>query len=108
MKQATTAIRSIDRVSHVVFWFLAVSVVMLSFVYAFFIQKAIRNVVARDEVHAEIASLNSKLSAAEFKYINSVESVTLDKASLLGFTPTVDGQTTFITRETIGKNVAVR
>ncbi len=108
MKQATATIKNIDRVSHIAFWFLAMSLVLMSFVYAFFIQKAIRNVVARDEISAEIASLNSKLSMTEFKYINGLESVTLDRASVLGFVSAVEGQTTFITRETIGKNVAVR
>lgn len=99
--------RSIDRMSHIVFWFLAMSLVLLSFVYAFFIQKAIRNVVQRDEVHAEIASLNSKLSDTEFQYMNSVESVTMDTAVELGFNSAVEGNTTFVTR-VIGKNVAIR
>lgn len=108
MKHAVATMKSIDRVSHIVFWFLMLSIIAMSFVYAFFIQKAIRNVVARDEIHTEIASLNSKLSATEFQYINSVEAVTMNSAALLGFSPADSDHTTFITRETIGKNVALR
>ncbi len=107
MNQAIRTMNRIDRASQMVFWALVMGIVMLSSIYIFFINKTVRNVVARGQIQAEMASLNSKLSETEFDYINSVGAITLDSARELGFQPAV-GSVTFVTRERIGKSVAIR
>lgn len=106
MKQATRVIHTIDKVSETIFWSLLVGIAMLTVFYMFSIQKTVRNVVTRGNIQADIVTLNSKLSAAEFEYINSVGTITLDTASKLGFTSAVEK--TFVTRERVGQNVAIR
>ncbi len=107
MKQATIAIKKIDKVSEPIFWALVISLVCASALYVYYIQKAVRNVVATDTYKEHIASINSKLSDLEFSYINSVEGVTLDTAKSLGF-QSASERTVFVTREHTGKNVAIR
>lgn len=107
MKQAAATIKTIDRISQPIFWALVIALVCLSSVYVYYIQKAVRNIVATNQYRDEIASINSKLSDSEFQYINSVEAVTLDTAHQLGFASASD-KTTFVTREHVGQNVAIR
>lgn len=106
MKTAVRTIQKIDRISGLVFWTLLFAIFMMTCAYIFFINKTVRNVVLHQNLQAEIASLNSKLSETEFSYINSVGSITLDTAHKLGYvTPS---EKTFVTRESIGQNVAFR
>lgn len=106
MKQATQTIRTIDRLSDTIFWSLLVGIVMLAGFYMFNVQKTVRNVVERSSLQADIVALNSKLSESEFQYINSVGTITLETAAKLGFESAVEK--TFVTREKIGQNVAIR
>lgn len=107
MKQAAATIKTIDRISQPIFWALVIALVCFGSVYVYYIQKAVRNVVASNEYREEIASINSRLSDSEFQYINSVEAVTLDTAHQLGFASASE-KTTFVTREHRGQNVAIR
>ena len=79
MKTATQTIRKIDRLSDTIFWSLLVGIVALSGLYMFNVQKAIRNVVERNNIQADIVALSSKLSESEFQYINSVGDITLER-----------------------------
>ena len=106
MKQAAQTIRTIDRLSDTIFWSLLVGIVMLSAFYMFNVQKTVLNFVERSSLQADIVALNSKLSESEFQYINSVGTITLETASRLGFESA--GEKTFVTREKIGQNVAIR
>jgi hypothetical protein len=106
MKHATQTIRKIDRLSDTIFWALLVGIVALSGLYMFNVQKAIRNVVERNNIQADIVALSSKLSESEFQYINSVGDITLESAHKLGFTSAVEK--TFVTRERISQTVAIR
>jgi hypothetical protein len=106
MKQAANTIKVIDRVSETIFWSLAIAIALLTMLYMFSIQKTVRNVVHRSNIQADIVALNSKLSEAEFQYINSVGTITLETAQKLGFTSAVNK--TFVTRERTAQNVAIR
>lgn len=106
MKTATQTIRKIDRLSDTIFWSLLVGIVALSGMYMFNVQKAIRNVVERNNIQADIVALSSKLSESEFQYINSVGDITLESAQKLGFQSAVEK--TFVTRERISQTVAIR
>lgn len=106
MKHATQTIRKIDRLSDTIFWSLLVGIVALSGMYMFNVQKAIRNVVERNNIQADIVALSSKLSESEFQYINSVGDITLESAHKLGFQSAVEK--TFVTRERISQTVAIR
>jgi hypothetical protein len=106
MKTATQTIRKIDRLSDTIFWSLLVGIVALSGLYMFNVQKAIRNVVERNNIQADIVALSSKLSESEFQYINSVGDITLESAHKLGFQSAVEK--TFVTRERISQTVAIR
>lgn len=106
MKHATQTIQKIDRLSDTIFWSLLVGIVALSGMYMFNVQKAIRNVVERNNIQADIVALSSRLSESEFQYINSVGDITLESAQKLGFQSAVEK--TFVTRERISQTVAIR
>ncbi|MCF7865039.1 MAG: hypothetical protein K9M11_00845 [Candidatus Pacebacteria bacterium] len=106
MKQATNTIKMIDRVSETIFWSLAIGIALLSAFYMYSIQKSVRNVVTRSNIQADIVALNSKLSETEFQYMNSVGTITLETAQKLGYVSAINK--TFVTRERIGQNVAIR
>jgi hypothetical protein len=107
MKHTASTIKKIDKLLQPLFWVLVFGIVCSSGVYVYFIQKAVRNVVATDTFREEMTSLNSKLSDSEFTYINTVEGVTMETAHKLGFNSAAD-KTVFVTREHTGKNVAIR
>lgn len=91
----------------IVFWMLIAAIVMCGSMYIYFINKTVWNVVHRQNIESEIATLNSKLSETEFQYINSVSGITIETATQLGFV-SADKETLFVAREQIGKNVAIR
>jgi uncharacterized membrane protein YwaF len=108
MKQATNTIKMIDRVSETIFWSLAIGIMLMTAFYMYSIQKTVRNVVHRSNIQADIVALNSKLSETEFQYMNSVGTITLDTAQKLGYISASNASKTFVTRERIGQNVAIR
>lgn len=105
-KQAAYTMNTIDRLSETIFWSLAIGIAMLSVFYMYSIQKSVRNVVARSNIQSDIVALNSKLSDAEFEYMSSVGTVTLETAQKLGYVSATNK--TFVTRERLGQNVAIR
>lgn len=100
--------KRIDRTSNIIFWMLLAAIVLMSGTYVYFINKTVRNVVYRQSLQSEISTLNSKLSETEFSYINTVGSITLDTAHQLGFVSPSQSDKTFVTREKLGQNVAIR
>ena len=108
MKQATAAIHTIERTAQLIFWALLFGVVMLASMYIYMINKTVWNVLARQQAQTQIVSINSKLSAVEYKYISAKNSVTMQLAESMGFQP-ITNQSMFVTRDiSTGKNVAVR
>lgn len=106
MKTATQTIRKIDTISETLFWSLLIAIVMSAVFYMFCIQKTVRNVVQRSNIQSDMVALNSKLSESEFEYMNSVGDITLDTAHQLGFVSA--SQKTFVTRDRVAQNVAMR
>jgi hypothetical protein len=109
MKYITATIRNTERNRQVqiLFWALATTIILLAVMYMYFVNKTVWNVVQRQHIESNIASLNSKLSETEFQYINSVSGITMETAQRMGFVSAAD-HTTFVAREEIGKNVAIR
>lgn len=109
MKYIAHTIRNTERNSQMqfVFWALVSAIVLLAIMYMYFVNKTVWNVVERQHLEASIADTNSKLSDTEFQYINSVSGITMDTAAKLGFVSAANN-TTFVAREEIGKNVAIR
>lgn len=105
MKQATIALKTIERASVVIFWAQVALIVALISAYMYFVNKTVWNVVARQQVESSIVALNSKLSDMEFKYITAKSNITLQMAHQLGFQTVT--KTTFVDRA-LGANVAIR
>lgn len=80
-----------------IFWALAVVLVVLCGMYMYFINATVLNVVARERYENQIAEMTSKVSDLEFKNITLKNSITMDKASTLGFIET--SNVTFISRD---------
>lgn len=103
----TSTIKTIERLSGTIFWTLAIAIVLMSSAYAYFIAKTVWNVAERGHIQSEMIAMSSKLGDIEFKYMNSVGSITMDSAVELGFHSASD-KTIFVSKERIGKNVAIR
>jgi len=105
MKNAAEHMKTVS--SQIIFWSLMTGIVLLSATYIYFVQKTVWNAVAQQNTEKEIVAINSKLSDTEFQYINNVTGITMVTASELGFQP-ASSKVTFVTRERIGKDVAIR
>jgi len=66
-------------------WLLAITIVSSFILYVFFVNGAVLNVVAREELESNFADLNSKVSELEFQYISLKNSITIDYAYERGF-----------------------
>ena len=106
MKNTVDNMKAMDGAQTIV-WALIIGIVALSGVYMYMVHKTVYNAVARESLQDDIVALNSKLSETEFQYINTVGSITMDTAKSMGFKPVTD-KISFVTRDVIGKNVAIR
>ena len=61
-------------------WLLGLTIVSSFILYMFFVNGAVLNVVAREEVENDLASLNAEVSELEFQYISLRNSITIDYA----------------------------
>lgn len=107
MNHAVATIKTIERTSKASFWILASITGLLIVAYAYFVIQTVWNVAERQRVQSEIVALNSKLSETEFRYMNALGAVTMESARELGFN-SASSRTAFVTKERIGKNVAIR
>ena len=80
---------------------------MLASLYVYLVNKTVHNVVARQATESQISNLSTTLSESEFQYISAKAGVNMQLASTLGF-QAVSGDVQFVTREQVGKSVAVR
>ncbi len=106
MKHAVEHMKTMTT-TRTVFWALIISMIILSGTYMYLVHKTVFNAVARESIQEDIVALNSKLSEAEFEYINTVGGITMDTARELGF-KAASSKVTFVTRDIVGKNVAIR
>jgi hypothetical protein len=78
------------------FWMFAALVVTLFGLYIYFINATVFNVVTREKLETHIADLNTHVSEIEIENIALKNSITLDRATALGFTESRD--TIFVSR----------
>lgn len=96
MKQKVLNIRNIERR---LVTFLTGVLVVFAVLYGYFVSTSIVNVLVRQEVEQEIATLNSIISSFEFDYITRKEHINLEYAYALGFTHITKKQ--FVTRKSL-------
>ena len=82
--------------------FLLIVAMLIS--YAYLINKAVLNVVAREKAESQIATLNSHVGDLEYKEMTLQSTLTLDLAHSLGFTDTTN--VTFVSRGEPAKNLS--
>ncbi len=110
MKYLTSTIRNAERSSQqmqILFWGLTATIILMSVMYMYFVNKTVWNVVARQNIEKNMSAMSSKLSDKEFQYINSVSAITMDTANRMGFV-SADKATTFVAKVDLNKNVAIR
>lgn len=66
-------------------WLLGILIVSSFVLYMFFVNQAVLNVVAREEIENDLAGLNAKVSELEFEYISLKNSITIKYALDRGF-----------------------
>lgn len=67
------------------FWYLVLIAVFFSGFYIYFVNGAIMNVVERQKIEKEIASINSRVSDLESSYLALNDKITVDYAMSIGF-----------------------
>lgn len=108
MKQVTvSALNTIEKRSQMIFIVLLAAIVAFSGLYVYFVINTIANTATRLHTERNIAALSSSIGDKESSYISEKENITMNLATTLGFVP-ADTNTTFVTRATAGKDVAIR
>ncbi len=69
----------------ILFWLLAMVITAFFILYMFLVNGAIQNVVAREEIENNLATLNAEVSELEFEYIALKNSITIQYAYERGF-----------------------
>ena len=89
----------------VFFWTGVFVITLLCFFYGYYLNAAIRNVVARENTVEVISKLNSSIAEREFKYISLKNGISIDLAYSLGFKSAKD--TAFVARKGISQEVSL-
>ncbi len=85
-KALTLQIPFISKIStKLLFFVLSAMLLSIFALYFYFVNKTIMNVVARESIQRNIASLSGGIGELEFKYISLKNNVTLDLAHAQGF-----------------------
>ena len=87
------------------FWYLALFIVVFSGFYIYFVNGAIINVVERQKIEKEIASINSRIGDMESSYLGLNNKISLDYALSLGFVKV--GKEKYVYRKTLGANLSL-
>jgi len=66
-------------------WLLATSIVSMAILYMFLVNGAVFNVVAREDIENQLATINARVSELEFEYIGLRNSITIQYAYDRGF-----------------------
>lgn len=96
MKNKAAQIHTLERHMLALLFF---SAVLLMTLYIFFVSSSIVNVVVREEIEQEIATIYSDVGELEFTYLALKDDITLELAYDLGFTDIVGK--TFVTRKSL-------
>ena len=84
-KNIKNKILSIEYSERKAFWYLVLFVVFFSGFYIYFVNSAIINVVERQKIEREIASIGSRVSDLETSYLSLNNKINFDYALSLGF-----------------------
>jgi len=96
MRQKVLNIRNIERY---MVTFLTGILVVFAVLYGYFVSTSIVNVIVRQEIEQEIATLNGAMSSFESDYLTHKENVDIEYAYMLGFTDIHNKQ--FVTRKSL-------
>ena len=66
-------------------WLLSASIISMAILYMFLVNGAVFNVVAREDLENQLATINAKVSELEFEYIGLRNSITIQYAYDRGF-----------------------
>ncbi len=69
----------------VIFAVLGVALFLLLFLYSFFINASVLNIVERKSIEKKLVETNSYVSSLETEYFNNINNMNLDFALSLGF-----------------------
>lgn len=86
---ATISYKTFQKNKEKIFMVLAVAVLASVCFYAFLIQKAVMNVVSRQNLTKEIASVGMEVNGLEENYFSIKNNITLEMAKDKGFKDTV-------------------
>ncbi len=81
--------------------FLIATIVLSAGMYVFFVQKAVTNVVARQNISKQIGVINAQVNDLESKYLTLDNSISMTVATRYGFVPA--DVTDFISMNSSGK-----
>lgn len=84
-----------------VFWGLVFTLVLFASLYMFLINKTVLNVAAAQRMEKTMANLGSQTGEMEATYMTLKNSIDLNLATSLGFSPTKN--TKYINRTTLGR-----
>jgi uncharacterized membrane protein YjgN (DUF898 family) len=87
------------------FYVLLVGIMFAAVFYIYYVNISVRNVVAREQSEEKIAELRNSVSELEFKYINSENIMTLEKAKGLGLLEPL--QKIFISKNSTNKPLTI-
>lgn len=83
-------------------WILGAVIVAALAFYFFSIDQTVRNVVERQQIQQEVATLRSSIGELEFAYIEKKNNIDLQTASRLGYKRT--DSPNYITRPALGRS----
>ena len=101
-------LKTIDKLSHTIFWSMLCVLVFLVGVYGYMVNKTVWNAFNKDKAEAQIVALNSKLGDLEFEYMTLSNNISIEKAYSLGFQNASSSSILFATRDVVAKNVAMK
>lgn len=104
-KTIKNKILSIGHSERKFFWYLVLFAVVFSGFYVYFVNSAIINVVERQKIEKEIASINSRISDLESSYIVLNRKINLDYALSAGFVKLAKEK--YIYRKSLGANLSL-
>lgn len=86
------------------FWYLTLLIIVFSGIYVYFVNGAVINVVERQKIEREIASISSKISDLESSYISLSGKINADYAFSRGFVKVTKEK--YVQRKTLSANVS--
>ena len=105
MKTKKTQLHSVNYTKNLV-CVLFVFLIVLMFLYAYFINESVLNVVERKKIEKNILAANSRISILESRYFDYTHDIDLKLAMSLGFKETKD--VIFVERRTKQQALSLR